>query len=199
VLAAEVSQSRSEGTPAENSEQPPKAIAATESGSAAANISGSSLMTTSAQPTSLHPPASNIAPTVGSPSLQPSPVSKPTETQEGSLLINWPKRRREPEHLDYVRRQPCLICGRTPSDAHHLRFAQQRAFGRKVSDEFTVPLCRVHHHQLHQFGKETEWWIAADRDVDPLQIAKGLWEESRQKLNVDDTSSQKSDPQSKSE
>ena len=75
--------------------------------------------------------------------------------------------------------QPCLLCGRTPSDAHHLRFAQPRALGRKVSDEFTVPLCRTHHRRLHQSGKEVEWWLAMDRDVDPLEIAKGLWEQSR--------------------
>ena len=33
--------------------------------------------------------------------------------------------------------QPCLICGRQPADAHHLRFAQHRALGRKVSDELS--------------------------------------------------------------
>src|SRR6185295_16124942 len=84
------------------------------------------------------------------------------------LTIAWPKRRREPEHLKYVRTQPCLICNRTPSDAHHLRFAQSRGIGLKVSDEFTVPLCRIHHDQLHQSGKETDWWAAMYRYVDPL-------------------------------
>ena len=28
----------------------------------------------------------------------------------------------------------------------------------KVSDEFTVPLCRGHHRQLHQAGNEVAWW-----------------------------------------
>src|SRR3954470_1646413 len=36
---------------------------------------------------------------------------------------------------------PCLVCGRTPSDAHHLCFAEPRELGRKVSDEFTASLC----------------------------------------------------------
>ena len=54
--------------------------------------------------------------------------------------------------------QPCLVCGRQPSDPHHLRFAQPRALGLKVSDEFTVPLCRGHHRQLHQAGNEVAWW-----------------------------------------
>ena len=59
-------------------------------------------------------------------------------TQNGPLPK--PTRRRDKEHLRFVSTQPCLACGRLPSDAHHLRFAQRRALGSKVSDEFTVPL-----------------------------------------------------------
>jgi hypothetical protein len=127
---------------------------------------------------------------IGSPPLQP-PVPRPVEAENATprLLIEWPKRRREPAHLDYVRAQPCLLCGRMPSDAHHLRFSQRRAFGRKVSDEFTVPLCRIHHRQLHDAGDEVKWWLAMDRDIDPLNIAKDLWDESRQKRNDDGSSS----------
>ena len=44
------------------------------------------------------------------------------------------------------------VCGRQPCDAHHLRFAQNRAMGRKVSDEFTVPLCRGHHREVHRLA-----------------------------------------------
>ncbi|MBN9049929.1 MAG: DUF968 domain-containing protein [Rhizobiales bacterium] len=84
-----------------------------------------------------------------------------------------PARKREPEHLRFVATQPCLLCGRTPSDAHHLKFTQPRAMSRKVSDEFTVPLCRTHHRQLHDSGNEIAWWI--DMDIDPLPIAHGLW------------------------
>src|SRR5260221_469536 len=50
--------------------------------------------------------------------------------------------KRSKAHLLFVASHPCLICQRTPCDAHHLKFAQPRALGRKVSDEFTVPLCR---------------------------------------------------------
>ena len=69
--------------------------------------------------------------------------------------------------------QPCLICGRRPRDAHHLRFAQRRALGRKVSDEFTVPLCRGHHRELHRCGDEMRWWKGLG--IDPLPIARQLW------------------------
>ena len=41
----------------------------------------------------------------------------------------------------------------------------------KVSDEFTVPLCRGHHRQLHQAGNEVAWWEGLK--IDALLIAKG--------------------------
>jgi hypothetical protein len=82
-------------------------------------------------------------------------------------------------HLKYIASQPCLVCGRQPSDPHHLRFAQPWALGLKVSDEFTVPLCRGHHRQVHQVSNEIAWW--EDLTIDALEIAKGLWEQTRPK------------------
>jgi ERF superfamily len=93
------------------------------------------------------------------------------------LYFSEIRRNRDKSHLRFVALQPCLICGRTPSDAHHLRFAQPRALGRKNSDEFTVPLCRMHHGQNHRVGDELEWWRA--NGVDPLQAASRLWSISR--------------------
>jgi hypothetical protein len=84
-----------------------------------------------------------------------------------------------------VASQPCLICGRQPSDPHHLRFAQPRALGLKVSDEFTVPLCRGHHRQLHQAGNEVAWWEGLK--IDALKIAKWHWEQTRPKSAAEDT------------
>ncbi|MDT3687795.1 MAG: Rad52/Rad22 family DNA repair protein [Pseudorhodoplanes sp.] len=98
------------------------------------------------------------------------------------LMLGAPKRFRDKKHLQYVANQPCLVCGRAPSDAHHLRFAQDRALGRKVSDEFTVPLCRGHHRQLHQSGNEIDWWQVVE--IDPLPIAAQLWQEGRKRKNV---------------
>jgi hypothetical protein len=93
------------------------------------------------------------------------------------LYFSEIRRRRDKTHLRFVALQPCLICGRTPSDAHHLRFAQARALGRKNSDEFTVPLCRMHHGQNHRVGDEAEWWRACG--IDPIQVADRLWGISR--------------------
>jgi hypothetical protein len=87
-----------------------------------------------------------------------------------------PTRLRDKDHLRFIATQPCLVCGRVPSDAHHLRFAQARALGRKVSDEFTVPLCRTHHRELHRAGDETGWWNQLR--LDPIPVARGLWARS---------------------
>jgi hypothetical protein len=86
-------------------------------------------------------------------------------------------RLRDKEHCRFVTAQPCVVCGRTPSEAHHLRFAQPRALGRKVSDEYTIPLCRLHHRELHRYGDEASWW--AGINVEPLPIALDLWRRSR--------------------
>ena len=92
---------------------------------------------------------------------------------KGVLSFPEPRRIRDKEHLRFVARQPCLRCGRRPSDPHHIRFAQNRALGRKVSDEFTVPLCRGHHREVHRSGDEAKWWLAAG--IDPMVQARALW------------------------
>jgi len=100
----------------------------------------------------------------------------PGKIDKSRLAIGEPKRLRDKAHLKFVASQPCLVCGRQPSDPHHLRFAQPRAIGLKVSDEFTVPLCRGHHRQLHQTGDERAWWDS--NRVNALEIARGLWEKT---------------------
>jgi hypothetical protein len=86
-------------------------------------------------------------------------------------------RLRDKEHCRFVATQPCVVCGRTPAEAHHIRFAQPRALGRKVSDEYTVPVCRVHHRDLHGYGDEASWWAGVG--IDPLPIALELWRGAR--------------------
>jgi ERF superfamily len=95
---------------------------------------------------------------------------------KSALILPEPRRVRDREHLRSVAQRPCLVCARQPSDPHHLRFAQSRAMGQKVSDEFTVPLCRGHHRELHRSGDEAEWWMS--QGVDPTPAARALWLES---------------------
>ena len=94
-----------------------------------------------------------------------------------ALTLGEPRRYRDRAHLRFVSAQPCLICGRQPTDAHHLRFAQPRAIGRRVSDEFTVPLCRSHHRALHRHGDEPAWW--GTNKVDPVVVARELWQRTQ--------------------
>jgi DNA recombination protein Rad52 len=93
------------------------------------------------------------------------------------LALAEPRRIRDTEHLRFVASQPCLVCGRSPSEAHHLRFAQPRAMSRKVSDEFTVPLCALHHRDLHARGNEEAWW--QERKIEALAAAAMLWTKRR--------------------
>jgi hypothetical protein len=109
----------------------------------------------------------------------------PAQIDKSVLTISEPKRLRDKAHLRFVASQPCLVCGRQPSDPHHLQFAQPRALGLKVSDEFTVPLCRNHHRQLHQLGNEKSWW--ANLGIGPMETAKQLWEKSHPLSNASST------------
>jgi len=118
----------------------------------------------------------DVQPSAG-PSIVPESNDPfPTQVDKSVLTISEPKRLRDKAHLRFVASQPCLVCGRQPSDPHHLQFAQPRALGLKVSDEFTVPLCRSHHRQLHQFGNEKSWW--ANLGIGPMETAKHLWEKN---------------------
>jgi len=92
------------------------------------------------------------------------------------LSFPEPRRIRDRNHLRYVAQQPCLVCGRTPCDAHHLRFTQRRALGKKVSDEFAVPLCRGHHREVHRCGDEAGWWSRIA--TNPAAAARRLWLET---------------------
>jgi Rad52/22 family double-strand break repair protein/Protein of unknown function (DUF968) len=109
-------------------------------------------------------------------SIPPPPAPK-SDSKAGVLLIPKEKRIRSKAHLAFVRTLPCIVCGRQPSHAHHIKFAQQGALGMKVSDEFTVPLCFLHHDALHQAGNERAWWEACK--IDPLPIAADLWASTR--------------------
>jgi ERF superfamily len=100
-----------------------------------------------------------------------------TSTQVASLPLGKPRRSRDKDHLRFIAIQPCTVCGRQPCEAHHIRYAQPRALGRRVSDEFTVPLCRVHHRELHRQGDERVWW--GKLNIDPMPIALKFWQHTR--------------------
>jgi ERF superfamily protein len=134
------------------------------------------------------------APTASDPAPINRPTSAETQAQEPEakqrcsdehldkvdksvLAIAEPRRYRNKEHLRFVTQQACLVCGRKPSDPHHLRFTQPRALGRKVSDEFVAPLCRIHHRAVHRAGDERMWW--KELGIDPIRVARRLWKQAR--------------------
>ncbi len=104
---------------------------------------------------------------------EPSEVLVAERFDKSLLALPEPRRFRDKTHRKFVSKQPCLVCGRQPADAHHLRFAQHRALGRKVSDEFIVPLCRGHHREVHRSGDEASWW--SNGGIDAIGAARTLW------------------------
>ncbi len=117
-----------------------------------------------AQPLTAQSPSPAKAPKTGSPAKA---------IDKSALALPEPRRVRDRDHVRYVAKQPCLVCGRQPADPHHLRFAQSRALGRKVSDEFTVALCRGHHREVHRCGDEAAWWQQIG--IEPSLSARALW------------------------
>jgi hypothetical protein len=106
-----------------------------------------------------------------------NPADRASAIDKSMLAVGEPRRYRNRDHLRFVTQQPCLLCARKPSDAHHLRFVQPRALSRKASDEFAVPLCRIHHRAVHRVGDEKAWWKQAG--IDPVKVARKLWKRTR--------------------
>ena len=106
----------------------------------------------------------------------PAPTSKIAfglKIDKSRLLLGLERRIRDKAHLRRVAELPCLVCNRQPSHAHHLRFAQRRGLSQKVSDEYVVPLCALHHGDLHRSSSEQEWWKR--QRIEPMAIAQELW------------------------
>jgi hypothetical protein len=125
-------------------------------------------------------PNSSVAPDITAASNAPSGdlnARAVVKIDKRMLQFGELRRHRDKTHLRFVALQPCLVCGRAPSDPHHLRFAQPRALGRETSDAFVVPLCRAHHSLNHQVGNEVAWWKSTG--IDPLVVANRLWGISR--------------------
>jgi len=78
-------------------------------------------------------------------------------------------RLRDKEHRKFVSRQGCLVCGRTPSDPHHLSFVQPRALGHRVSDEFTVQF--VGSITASSIARVTRPRGEARLSIDPVSVA----------------------------
>jgi ERF superfamily protein len=54
-----------------------------------------------------------------------------SEVDKSVLAFPEPRRIRDRDHVRHVIKQPCLVCGRRPSDPHHLRFAKLVPLGAR--------------------------------------------------------------------
>jgi len=126
-----------------------------------------------AAPSNDEPPVPQIAGPQVNATTESTDPCQANGIDKSILTISAPRRYRNRDHLRFVAQQACLVCGRRPSDPHHLAFTQPRALGRKVSDEFVVPLCRGHHRALHRSRDERAWWRQAG--IDPIKVARRLW------------------------
>jgi hypothetical protein len=106
-----------------------------------------------------------------------APIGRKRSASSSVTALGKTVRLRDKDHRRFVLRQACLVCGRVPSDPHHLTFTQPRALGRRVSDEYLVPVCRLHHRELHRSGNEAAWWQRLN--IDPIPVALRLWQHSR--------------------
>lgn len=82
-------------------------------------------------------------------------------------------RLRSKKRMQAARELGCAICKNPVADAHHLRtIGHRRAMSLKNGDDFTIPLCRRHHDELHAFGDEK--LFLALNGVDVVQILRQL-------------------------
>jgi hypothetical protein len=129
-----------------------------------------------ADPETVHAPSPTLEQLEAANAAKKSVASETTEVDKSVLSFPETRRLRDKIHIKWVSKRPCLICGRQPSDPHHLRFAQSRALGRKISDEFIVPLCRSHHREVHRSSDEVAWWKQAG--IDAVAFARKLWRDT---------------------
>tara|TARA_Y100000401_G_scaffold99849_1_gene88413 strand:- start:1177 stop:1479 length:303 start_codon:yes stop_codon:yes gene_type:complete len=79
------------------------------------------------------------------------------------------------KHLEKIRGMSCIICNSPPRcDPHHITYAEESGMGAKVGDNWTVPLCRKCHGDLHmyKYGEKLFW---ATMGIDPLEKAKEFY------------------------
>ena len=88
-------------------------------------------------------------------------------------------RRENKKHLKWIAERPCVICGDSPCDAAHIKYADARVgkplssnIGMKADDRFTLPLCRYHHEEQHGRG-ERKWWQS--KHIDAVLVALVLY------------------------
>lgn len=91
-------------------------------------------------------------------------------------------REKDARHLDFIRSQPCCICGGIDVEAAHIRTSAinlgKRPTGgaEKPSDKWVLPLCNRHHAEQHKMNEMAFW---KKYGIDPFMLAITLKERAR--------------------
>jgi len=79
------------------------------------------------------------------------------------------QRLKDRKYLKWISEQNCLLCLTNPCQAHHLTFAMPRGFSQKTGDQWTIPICYIHHSQIHNYYKgEKQFWKRLDIDAESI-------------------------------
>lgn len=76
-------------------------------------------------------------------------------------------------YLEWLRTQPCIVCGRQPSEylsvmaAHQNLTKNAKGISTKVDDTWALPVCTECHRREHNAGVKTFW---KDADIKILAI-----------------------------
>lgn len=101
-----------------------------------------------------------------------------TAFPQTSPKLSKKQRRKEDSHLAFIRTLPCLVTGKRPVEAAHVRYGDFRrgkydtGAGEKPHDMWTVPLHPDEHRKQHSMNERDYWTLAG---IDPLNIAALLW------------------------
>jgi len=71
------------------------------------------------------------------------------ESPESFMLRPKRKRWENETYTRWVKSQACACCGKQADDPHHIIGHGQGGMGTKAHDLFVIPLCRMHHDELH--------------------------------------------------
>lgn len=90
---------------------------------------------------------------------------------KSGLAFPEPRRVRDHNHVRFTAKQRAWSVAGGPRTPTTCAFAQSLAIGRKASDEYTVPLRRGHHREVHRC--EPVRWLKVR--INPMTKARERW------------------------
>lgn len=124
-------------------------------------------------------PSGGLARTSG---LRPASEKRMKAIAEGTERLIRPRKSKseskrfvDEAHLAFIRTLPCIACGRTGCDVHHLLRTAERGMGRKSDDNHTLPMCHEQHMELHTDGNERRYLLAHAGIEDPVGLSEAIY------------------------